>query len=90
MNKYKIPLTAYPEQIRELAVHRYKVIEPYLLHEKTCKHIMEETGLSERTIWYWISQYRMDGLKGRLFVNCWGEISRYKLGKQWLVPLFSL
>ncbi|MBC1211098.1 Mu transposase C-terminal domain-containing protein [Listeria booriae] len=66
MNKYKIPLTAYPEQVRELAVHRYKVIEPYLLHEKTCKHIIEETGLSERTIWYWISQYRMDGLKGLL------------------------
>ncbi len=64
MQNEQLPLTAYSEEQRQTAVEKYKIIAPYLINEKTLTTITEETGISKRTLQYWIRDYKQFGLKG--------------------------
>lgn len=58
------PLTAYSEEKRQAAMVKYKIIAPYLIGDKTLTDITKETGISKRTLQYWIRDYKQLGLKG--------------------------
>lgn len=64
MQSEPLPLTAYSDEQRQLAMAKYHVIAPYLISEKTLTAITEETGISKRTLQYWIRDYNQFGLKG--------------------------
>lgn len=64
MEKGLLPLTSYSEDQRENAMNKYRLIAPYLNYEKNLKTIAEESGVSKRTLQYWISKYQQFGLIG--------------------------
>ncbi|MBB2482443.1 DDE-type integrase/transposase/recombinase [Bacillus sp. APMAM] len=67
-NEY-LPLTAYSEDQRQMAMDKYRLIEQYLNHGKSLKAIAKESDLSIRTIQYWVSKYQQFGLKGLIRKN---------------------
>ncbi|MER2109218.1 MAG: helix-turn-helix domain-containing protein [Solibacillus sp.] len=64
MTNEQPPLTAFSEEQRQAAVVKYKMIAPYLNKEKTLTVIIEETGISKRTLQYWVRDYKKFGLRG--------------------------
>lgn len=64
MKKELPPLTFYSEDQRQKAMNKYSLIAPYLNHEKNLRTITEESGVSKRTLLYWISKYKEFGLVG--------------------------
>jgi len=58
------PLTSYSEDQRQKAMNKYTLIAPYLNHEKNLKTIAKESGVSKRTLQYWIGKYQQFGLIG--------------------------
>ncbi|GEM_PF-6891952 len=58
------PLTSYSEDQRQKAMNKYRLIAPYLNHEKNLKTIAKESGVSKRTLQYWIGKYQQFGLIG--------------------------
>lgn len=58
------PLTSSSEDERQKAMDKFRIIHPYLHHEKTLKDIVDETGVAKRTLQYWINKYQQFGLKG--------------------------
>ncbi|WP_249871616.1 Mu transposase C-terminal domain-containing protein [Oceanobacillus saliphilus] len=69
MKKELPPLTSYSEDQRQKAMNKYKLISPYLNHEKNLKTIAEESGVSKRTLQYWIGKYQQFGLIGLIRKN---------------------
>ncbi|WP_051428437.1 Mu transposase C-terminal domain-containing protein [Bacillus sp. J33] len=69
MEKELPPLTSYSEDQRQKAKIKYRLIAPYLNHEKSLKTIVEESGISKRTLQYWINKYHQSGLKGLIRKN---------------------
>ncbi len=63
MENKLFPLTAYLEKQRRFAVLKYKIIEPYLKKKKTLIAITAETGITKRTLQYWIENYEQLGLQ---------------------------
>lgn len=58
------PLTSCSEDQRQNAMDKYKIIKPYLFHENSLQNIVEQSGISKRTLQYWIRKYQRFGLKG--------------------------
>lgn len=69
MKKELPPLTSYSEDQRQKAMNKYNLIAPYLNHEKNLKTIAQESGVSKRTLQYWISKYQQFGLIGLIRKN---------------------
>ncbi len=64
MGKELPSLTSYSEEQRQIAMEKYRLIEPYINREKNLKAIAEESGVSKRTLHYWVSKYQQFGLIG--------------------------
>ncbi|WP_102335249.1 Mu transposase C-terminal domain-containing protein [Salimicrobium jeotgali] len=58
------PLTSSSEEQRQQAMDKFRIIQPYLHHEKRLKDIVDETGVAKRTLQYWVYKYQQFGLKG--------------------------
>nr|WP_257644696.1 DDE-type integrase/transposase/recombinase [Listeria monocytogenes] len=64
MGKGLLPLASYSKEQRQMAMEKYRLIEPYINREKNLKTIAEESGVSKRTLHYWVSKYQQFGLIG--------------------------
>ena len=67
MKKELPPLTSYSDDQRQKAMNKYNLIAPYLNYEKNLKTIAQESGVSKRTLQYWISKYQQFGLIGLIY-----------------------
>ncbi|MFB5663667.1 Mu transposase C-terminal domain-containing protein [Alteribacillus sp. HJP-4] len=74
------PLTSCSEEQRQNAMEKFKIIKPYLSDEKSLNVIVEESGISTRTLRYWISKYQQFGLKGLVRKNR-GDAGSFKVEK---------
>lgn len=64
MSDNVLHLTAYSQEQRQKAMDKYRLIAPYLNREKSLRSVAEESGVSKRTLQYWVSQYTQFGLVG--------------------------
>ncbi|WP_404456879.1 Mu transposase C-terminal domain-containing protein (plasmid) [Virgibacillus necropolis] len=71
-------LASCSEEQRQNAMDKFKIIKPYLSDEKTLNTIVKESGISTRTLQYWISKYRQFGLKGLIRKNR-GDAGSFKV-----------
>lgn len=81
MNNEPAPLTSYSEEQRKTAVHKYRIIEPYLIGEKKLNTIVGESGFAKRTLHYWIQAYEQFGLCG-LIRQKRSDANHIKLAKE--------
>ena len=52
------------EEVRALALSRYRLLQPHLEQSRTLRSIADEAGVSFRTLQRWVAQYRRFGLLG--------------------------
>ena len=57
-------LTELPAASRELALSRFRFLEPHLEQRRSLSEVAAEAGIPSRTARRWLSQYRQDGLQG--------------------------
>ncbi len=55
---------ALSETARALAMQRFTLLRPYLEQDVPLAEVARQQGLSVRTAWRWVQQYRRQGLKG--------------------------
>ena len=52
------------EDTCELALIRYRLLQPHLEHDRTLRSVADEAGVSFRTLQRWVAQYHRSGLVG--------------------------
>ncbi len=57
-------LAALPSETRELALARFRLLEPHLERERSLREVAGEAGVSLRTVQRWLTGYRSSGLAG--------------------------
>lgn len=57
-------LVQFTDDERDIAIQKYKIIEPYLNDEQTLKLVAENKSISIRTLGLWVKKYREQGLLG--------------------------
>lgn len=57
-------LTELPAVSRELALSRFRLLQPHLEQRRSLSSVAAEAGIPVRTARRWLAQYREDGLQG--------------------------
>lgn len=57
-------LTGLREDLRELALGRFRVIQPYLEKRQSLQSVARAAGMSYRTVQRWVASYKRSGLSG--------------------------
>ena len=57
-------LSGVSEAVRDLAMSRFRLIQPYLEERRSLQLVAADANLSFRTAQRWVSQYRKFGLAG--------------------------
>jgi hypothetical protein len=55
-------LAALPEEVRKLALDRFRLIQPHLEQDQSLASVARTAGISYRTAHRWVTQYRRFGL----------------------------
>lgn len=58
------PLSSHPEEERQKALAKYRILAPYLHQQECLEQIAVESGIPKRTLYHWAKQYQEAGLKG--------------------------
>ena len=59
-------LASLQESAREIALERFRIIQPYLEQDRSLSVIARNAGIPYRTIHRWLTRYRRFGLVGLL------------------------
>lgn len=51
-------------KVKDIALERYKIIEPFLLRQATLQQISKKTQVAVRTLYNWVSAFKTRGLEG--------------------------
>ena len=55
-------LTGLPEDVRKLALDRFRIIQPHLEQNRPLQSVARAAGIPHRTAQRWVAQYRLFGL----------------------------